>query len=210
MNEAIRSFTGGELHTNAYLLPDSQGSYLCIDAPRDLLAFLQAEKIRVSALFLTHGHFDHVWDAGLIQEAFACPVFGHPVDFPMINDPRYVVKFGVEDTYRVPGELTPLEPPEQGTMMWSRDGQDWLVSHVPGHCPGSLSFYSPKLKIVLGGDVLFASAVGRWDLPGGNYDQLMNSIRTKFLTLPPETVVYPGHGPSTTIGVEATDNPYLR
>ena len=93
-------------------------------------------------------------------------------------------------------------------------GQDFLgwkldVLEIPGHCDGSLCFYSPDDALVVGGDVLFAGGVGRWDLPGGNFDVLMDGIRGKLLTLPPSTEVWPGHGPATTIGREMSTNPFL-
>ncbi len=82
--------------------------------------------------------------------------------------------------------------------------------HVPGHCPGSLCLYLPKTHQLFGGDVLFADGVGRWDLPGGSRDLLITGIQKKILPLPPQTTVYPGHGPTTTVGREASTNPFLQ
>ena len=210
MKEEVKVFTGGDLATNAYLIALGDGNHLCVDAPPELMDYLRAEKLRVSALLLTHGHFDHVWDAGLVQEAFSCPIYGHPVDFPMINNPGYLVQFGVAGSYSIPQKLEPLTIPERGSVKWSFQGRDFTLFHVPGHCPGSVAFYLPELKAVFGGDVLFAEGVGRWDLPGGGRTDLLESIRTKFFTLPEETIVYPGHGPATTVGHEKANNPYLQ
>jgi glyoxylase-like metal-dependent hydrolase (beta-lactamase superfamily II) len=82
--------------------------------------------------------------------------------------------------------------------------------HVPGHCPGSLCLYLPQSNQLFGGDVLFADGVGRWDLPGGSRDLLITGIQKKILPLPPQTTVYPGHGPTTTVGREKLSNPFLQ
>ena len=93
----------------------------------------------------------------------------------------------------------------QELLGWKLD-----VLDVPGHCPGSLCFFSPRDGILIGGDVLFRGGIGRWDLPGGDGDLLVRGIREKLLTLPADTVVLPGHGPQTTIGEEKNSNPFLR
>jgi glyoxylase-like metal-dependent hydrolase (beta-lactamase superfamily II) len=172
--------------------------------------FIKAEKLQISTVLLTHGHYDHVWDCALLQNAFHCPIYGHPLDFVMIRSPGYLKNFGIADTYPVPKKLEPLQVPEKGSMPWSIHGHDFTLYHVPGHCPGSIAFYLPARQCVFGGDVLFAGGVGRWDLPGGSRADLIESLRTKFLTLPDETVVYPGHGSITTIAQEKRTNPYLK
>jgi glyoxylase-like metal-dependent hydrolase (beta-lactamase superfamily II) len=113
--------------------------------------------------------------------------------------------------FGLPQRLRPI----QATRMLDESSPvpaEWTQAkllHVPGHCPGSLCLYLPASNQLFGGDVLFADGVGRWDLPGGDRDQLLSGIRKKILTLPENTAVYPGHGPTTTVAREKTSNPFL-
>ena len=198
------TFTGGLAATNAYLL-NLNGHLLAIDAPEGFLGFLQAKKLKPDSLLITHGHWDHIWDAADIAEWARCPVYYHPDTAFLCLQPDSMLAFGL------PKKLRPVK----ATQLLEEAGpvpDHWTSSQlllVPGHCPGSLCLYLPKLGQLFGGDVLFADGVGRWDLPGGDRDLLLSGIRKKILTLPETTIVYPGHGPATTVGREKSSNPFL-
>jgi hydroxyacylglutathione hydrolase len=199
----FEQFTGGLLETNAFLLRGPSGNVL-IDAPPDADEHFSGEKI--DALILTHGHFDHVIDAAAIQRRHGCPVFFHRDTAPMVTDPDFFRDWGFSF------EVQPVHGGEllEETPAWSVAGLSFQIFEVPGHCPGSLCFYSAAEGTLFGGDVLFRGGVGRWDLPGGDHDLLISGIRTKLLPLPEATRVFPGHGPATTIGLERASNGWLR
>lgn len=197
----LREFTGGPLDTNAFLVEAPEG-HILFDAPQGADAGFSQEKIDL--LVLTHGHFDHVADAAAIKARHGCPVWMHALTVPMVSDRDFFRRWGFElEIEPVTADRTLEEGP-----------QEWLggqvgVFHVPGHCPGSLCLFFPDAGFLIGGDVLFAGGVGRWDLPGGNYEELYSGIHEKLFPLPDATRVFPGHGPPTTIGTEKRSNPYL-
>ena len=197
-------FTGGLAATNAYVA-DLGGHRLAIDAPEGFLDFLKKRKLRPDSLLLTHGHWDHIWDAADLVEWAGCPVYYHPETAFLCLEPDSMLSFGL------PQRLRPI----QATQLLDESSPvptEWTQAkllHVPGHCPGSLCLYLPASNQLFGGDVLFADGVGRWDLPGGDRDQLLSGIRKKILTLPGKTTVYPGHGPTTTVAREKSSNPFL-
>lgn len=201
----IRMHTGGLASTNVYALEGDDG-WLVFDAPETAHDFLQKSKIRVTALALTHGHFDHMWDAAAIAKEFKCPVVAHQDDELMLTKPSVQTSL-----WGLPDIIHPITP-----TRWLKEGDvfsfapyNFEIFHIPGHCPGSIVFYEKKEGVIFGGDVLFAGSIGRTDLPLGSHDQLVTGIREKLFPLPDATVVYPGHGPSTTIGEEKKNNPYL-
>ena len=195
-------FTGGNLETNSYLIPCPEGNIL-VDAPEGAAEAFEQKK--VSLLLLTHGHFDHVWDAAKLAERQKCPVVMHPVTQEIVNDRDLLRRIGL-DLEVTPVAATSFLSEGPVTLL----GKTFSIFEVPGHCPGSICLYDSQEGLLYGGDVLFAGGVGRWDLPGGDRDLLIGGIRSKLLPLPPETVVLPGHGPSTTIGREKISNPYLQ
>ncbi len=195
-------FTGGVLDTNAFLVRAPEGNIL-FDAPQGADAAFAKEK--VDLLVLTHGHFDHVADAAAIKARHGCPVYMHELTVPMVEDPDFFKNWGYQ--LEVPSVSADLIVGE-GKSSWL--GEPVEVFHVPGHCPGSLCTLIPSAGILIGGDVLFSGGVGRWDLPGGDYEALISGIQNKLMTLPDKIVVLPGHGPETTIGRERKSNTYLR
>ncbi len=195
-------FTGGNLETNSYLIPCPEGNIL-VDAPEGAAEAFDQKK--VSLLLLTHGHFDHVWDAAKLAERQKCPVVMHPVTQEIVNDRDLLRRIGL-DLEVTPVAATSFLAEGPVTLL----GKTFSIFEVPGHCPGSICLYDSQEGLLYGGDVLFAGGIGRWDLPGGDRDLLIGGIRSKLLPLPPETVVLPGHGPSTTIGREKISNPYLQ
>lgn len=201
MNPHYEIFTGGPLDTNAILVHAPCGKIL-FDAPQGADAAFA--KLKLDMLILTHGHFDHVSDAAAIARRHRCPVLMHPLTVPMVTDREFFRKWGFAL------EIEPVKPTEL-VEEGSRDllGLPATLFHVPGHCPGSLCTLFPTGKFMVGGDVLFAGGVGRWDLPGGDYDTLLSGIREKLLPLDDNIVVLPGHGPPTSLGRERRSNPFL-
>lgn len=198
----IDSFTGGMFDTNCFFLPETG---LLVDAPQEAADWLAARHYKVKTLLLTHGHIDHVLDAARIQKQHGCQVGCHPETTPMISERDFFRRFGFALEMET---LTPDFMIEE-TPLAHLGGIDFQVLEVPGHCPGSLCFFNKDENLVFGGDVLFAGAVGRWDLPGGDRELLLTGIKTKLLPLGEAVKVLPGHGPATTIGAERETNPYL-
>jgi hydroxyacylglutathione hydrolase len=199
----FKTFTGGVYETNCFLVEAGDRSIL-FDAPEGADRHFADEKIGL--LVLTHGHWDHVADAAAIKRRHGCSVACHAGTVPMVSEEDFFERHGFP--LRVEAVLPDL-------ILQEGKGQTLLglgvhVLDVPGHCPGSLCFHLPEDGLLVGGDVLFKGGIGRWDLPGGDGELLLHGIRTKVLPLPDETVVLPGHGPSTTIGAEKATNPFLR
>lgn len=208
----IHVLPAGPIETNAYLLTDAErGEAVLVDAPGGIWALvepiLEREKCRLTELWLTHGHWDHIQDAAKVVRASGAKTRGHAADRHFFDTPEIMSAF-------LSSRIT-LE--KVGVDYWVEQGDTFEalgrtveVRHVPGHCPGNVLFYFVQEGAAFVGDALFAGSVGRTDLPGGNREQLMEAIRGQIYTMPDETMVYPGHGPATTVGAEKRGNPYVR
>lgn len=201
----IESYTGGVAQTNAFLLSCDEG-VLIIDAPEGLHNFLIQQQKKVCGLFLTHGHFDHIWDASRIKDEFDCPVYYHKEDQPLFSNPQMMNLFGMslDEIDPVVATKTLDEGDTLEVTPWKFD-----ILHIPGHCPGSICLYEKSQHILFGGDVLFQGSIGRTDLPLCNHEALIDGIRKKLLPLPDKTRIYPGHGSETTILAEKKNNPFI-
>ncbi|MBV9009314.1 MAG: MBL fold metallo-hydrolase [Verrucomicrobia bacterium] len=199
------TFCGGIFETNCYLF-HAPGGAMLFDAPDGACDWLNRLGVDLKLLLLTHGHFDHVPDVAKIKRKFHCQIGCHPDTAPMISDPGFFRRFGFAF------DVEPVQPDFVIEATPARDflGAPWQVLEVPGHCPGSLCFFSRTENVLVGGDVLFAGGVGRWDLPGGDGELLFQGIREKIFPLGNEITVLAGHGPSTTIGEERASNPFVR
>jgi hydroxyacylglutathione hydrolase len=199
------SFCGGIFETNCYLREAPEG-WMLFDAPDGTCDWLDSMDVDLKLLLLTHGHIDHVQDVARIKRRFRCPIGCHPLTAPMISDREFFHRFGFEL------EIEPVNADFFIEEARSRNflGAEFEVLEVPGHCPGSLCFFSRKDRLLIGGDVLFAGSIGRGDLPGGNIDLLTNGIKKKLFALGDDVTVLPGHGPPTKIGRERVTNPFLR
>jgi len=203
----IITIPNGTFAQNCYLVhPRSSLTAAIIDPGEEsdrVLAEAARRGLRITAIWLTHAHIDHVMGVASVREATGAPIALHPADRPLYdNASTQGLWFGIQ--------IDPLPPPDvelhHGDVLMLEEVA-LEVRHVPGHSPGHVVFVSPG--VVIGGDVLFAGSIGRTDLPGGDLETLLDGIRRELLTLPDETVVYSGHGPPTTIGVERTSNPFL-
>ena len=199
----FKTFTGGPYQTNCFAA-ETPGGLVLFDAPEGADEAFAGGNIGL--LVLTHGHWDHVADAAAICQRHGCPLLCHAETVPMVSEEDFFLRQGFPfRTRTVPVSRTLSEGRAQDFLGWPLD-----VLEVPGHCPGSLCFYSPDEAVLFGGDVLFRGGVGRWDLPGGDAQLLQRGIREKIFTLPENTTVLPGHGPSTTVGEEKSSNPFVR
>ena len=171
-----------------------------------ILALLEDAGLHVDQILLTHAHIDHVGAVAQLKRHFSAPVAMHPEDQ------------STYDLLPMQAQWTGVPQPEPFTIdrrLSTREpldclGHEMRVLFTPGHSPGSVSFYLPQQDKVIAGDALFRRSIGRTDLPGGDHELLIKSIKTQLLTLPPTTEVFPGHGDPTTIGDEIRSNPFLR
>jgi glyoxylase-like metal-dependent hydrolase (beta-lactamase superfamily II) len=205
----IEVFEAGPVATHGYVVADRPGGRaLIIDAPPGA-ASAMVEQARqwnapVAYLINTHAHWDHFWDNAAVLRRTNARFGIHPDSAPLLKVPQ-AKWFGIED------EIEPSQPDfflEEGRPLEVGDLR-FEILHCPGHCPGSVALFEPRERVVFVGDVLFAGSIGRTDLPGGDYETLLRSIREKLLPLGDDVRVWPGHGPATTIGRERRSNPFL-
>ncbi len=172
-----------------------------------LVNYIERNGLTVTHVINTHLHVDHAVGDKFVADKFKVPVLGHKSDETLgARMQQQAMMFGMREKLDAVSLTSYLEDGDKVKV-----GEGELdVLHVPGHSPGSIALYDPEGKYVIVGDALFDGSIGRTDLPGGDFRTLINSIRSKLLTLPDDTTVYPGHGPATTIGREKKYNPYLR
>jgi hydroxyacylglutathione hydrolase len=168
------------------------------------LAAARERERRITAIWLTHAHLDHILGVAEIRATTGAPISLHPADRKLYDE---LPQQGLWAGLRLAAPPPPDAPLAHGQRLRT-GGIELQVRHAPGHSPGHVCFVAPGA--VLCGDVLFAGSIGRSDLPGGDHATLLASIRRELLSLPDATLVYPGHGPATTIGAERATNPFLR
>ena len=205
----LQSFTVGPFAENPYLIAcGSTGQALLID-PGDEAEMLWHEVrdagLTLSAIVLTHAHLDHVGAVEAIRQQTGVPVYLHPDDDPLLAQ---VVEQGRIFGLRCDPVAPADRPLAHGQQL--RCGElELQVLHTPGHSPGSVCLYLPAEAVLIAGDTLFHRGVGRTDLPGGDARTLIRSISEQLWPLPDQVQVYPGHGPTTTIGEERRHNPFV-
>lgn len=208
----VKSFVFSPVQENTYVLSGQKDACCIIDpgcyfgTERAILKeYIEQQGLSPKILLNTHCHLDHVFGNKFVYDTWDLPLHLHEKEQPVL---AVASEMGREwdmpfENYR--GELIFLSPGQPLTF-----GDDIVdILFLPGHSPGSLGFYSKAQGFLIGGDVLFRESIGRTDLPGGDYETLMASIRGNLLTLPDDTIVYPGHGEPTTIGWEKRYNPFL-
>jgi glyoxylase-like metal-dependent hydrolase (beta-lactamase superfamily II) len=208
----LKQFVFNPFQENTFVLHDQTGECVIIDAgcyddneKQQLKKYISDNNLRCVKLIDTHGHVDHVLGNAFIKQTFNPEIIIHKEDEHLLNEAQ---KHGIIFGFNVEQPPMPTSYIADGDIIKFGDSS-LNVLFVPGHSPGSVALYSQDQNFVIVGDVLFKGSIGRTDLPGGNYDTLMDSIFNKLMKLPPETTVYPGHGPYTTIHEEALSNPFL-
>ncbi len=203
----IYTLTLGLLQTNCYIAVDDRAKKGVVIDPADdgdyIVQFIRNHHLEVHQILLTHGHFDHVGGIGTIKNELGAEIWIHEKDAPMLENPGQNLSFLMEGgglSHRADGFL------EEGQSIEYGSGQ-LKVIHTPGHTPGGVSFIGDHFVFV--GDTLFRNSVGRSDFPYSSGTQLIESIQKKLYILDDDFIVYPGHGPETTIGRERSKNPFV-
>lgn len=209
----VKTFIFNAFQENTFVVYDTSKNCLIIDAGcnsaaerQEIIKFISENQLNPVALVNTHCHIDHILGVDYLKEHYSIPFKIHEADKPLLlHAAQQALFYGLE----YEGLPEADEFLEEGDML-DAGMAGFKIFHVPGHSPGSIVLVSETSSHVFVGDVLFQGSIGRTDLPGGDYDTLISGIKEKLMTLPPETVVFPGHGPQTTIGLEKENNPFLR
>lgn len=209
----IHSFTFSPIQENTYIIINDNKNCLIVDPGcyypeecEELEYFINTNQLVPKALLNTHCHLDHVFGNRFVAEKWNLQPQIHPLEKQVLEFAPQSGKMWGLPFENYTGPLIFLTPGEYIHL----DDERLLILFTPGHSPGSISFYSESNNLLISGDVLFKESIGRTDLPGGDFDTLISSIKTQCWPLPDNTVVYPGHGPSTTIGYEKQHNPFLK
>ena|SRR3989339_1071651 len=212
----VKTFVLGPIQTSCYIAYQADnGNAIIIDAggdPAEMIRFIKQHELTPLFLVNTHGHIDHILGNPQLKKAFPkMQICIHTADTPMLAESKFnlATELGFEFTSPEPDKLLD----EDDTLLLGTSKTDaFKVLHLPGHTKGGIGLVYRHKKdpcLLFSGDALFAGSIGRTDFPGGSLSELVNNIKKKVLTLPDDTVVYPGHGPSTTVGDEKHSNPFL-
>ncbi|MGK2861678.1 MAG: MBL fold metallo-hydrolase [Chitinophagaceae bacterium] len=209
----VKSYTFNPVQENTYVLYNENKECCIIDPgcyfseeSHQLKTDIEKAGLKPVLLLNTHCHLDHIFGNKFVHDTWG-------LDLHLHENEKRVLDAGPASglSFQLPFENY------KGPLIFINEAEDILIGEekmeiffTPGHSPGSISFYHEAGEFVIGGDVLFSGSIGRTDLPGGDYDTLINSIQTKLFTLPDDTKVYSGHGPVTTIGLEKMNNPYVK
>jgi len=203
------AFTLGALHNNCYLIFDPQTKIAAVIDPPEaidpLVAFIHENQLLLEKILITHAHFDHILGSKAVKDAFpSISIYLHPGDAALWQNKGNAELFGF---------LAPALPQPDHWVQHEETitiGSEIVqVRHTPGHTSGHVVFYAKNEGCVFCGDLIFRRSIGRTDLPGGDFNQLIRSIEEQIFTLPSDTLLYPGHGPFTTVGEEKLGNPYI-
>lgn len=216
----VVGFPVGAFQANCFVLATAEGQpCVIVDPGQDAVEVIEEQlrkhRLTPEGVLLTHGHFDHVYSAEQVCRNHDVPAWIHPDDRFMLSDPGAAIGpigkelLGGADTWAEPAEVRELADGQTVEVA----GLRFQVTHSPGHTSGSVLFGATTDEggqLLLSGDTLFAGAIGRTDLPGGDHEQMLHTLATRVLPLDDDIVVLPGHGPTTTIGRERASNPFLQ
>lgn len=210
MSLSILPFVLGPLENNSYLIINESSSEAAIVdpsfEPNPIFDEIMKRQLDVKMILLTHAHFDHLAGIPYLYSRLAQPldIYLHPADLYLYENQGDAAHFGIQ-LGEFPESITAMSDKVKIPL-----GEEKIeVRHVPGHTPGHVLFYLPSIQSALCGDLLFYHSIGRTDLAGGDMNDLLKSVRTQVFTLPPETILYPGHGPATSVREESQNNPFL-
>ncbi|MGL5015799.1 MAG: MBL fold metallo-hydrolase [Bacteroidales bacterium] len=211
----IKRFTFNPIQENTYLIWDKNSKEAILidcgalfsEEREELSSFIEESELHIKYILNTHLHFDHTFGVHFAVNKYGTSLGANKADAYLLgNNSVSAARFGIrvnEPSPKIGFEV------EEG-MIFKLGEVEVAAIHVPGHTPGHMVFYCKQANALFTGDVLFSGSIGRTDLPGGDYDQLISSIKEKLMTLPDQTVVYPGHSETTTIGKERSHNTFLR
>ncbi len=209
-----KKFVLSPFQENTFILFDDSKECIIVDPGnfftnenQELDHFITENNLKPILIITTHNHLDHIFGLKYLVDKYDLPIACHENELPWINQ--------FKDTCRGYGLNIDYDPPQPKKLLNPGDlvtfgNSELEVIMVPGHSAGGLAFYNKKKGLVFCGDILFNGSIGRTDLPGGNYDQLVSGIKEKLFVLPDDTMVFSGHGPETTIGEEKRSNPFLK
>lgn len=216
MSWKVDSIVVGPIQCNCYVLSDeTSGKAFLIDPGAespDLIAYLERKRLDIQAILITHAHIDHIGGIEAVHAQSSAPVYYHAGDQFLYQDVMMQAQlFGVTPPQLMAKQPRVGEGSLRADQEFAFNGGKVRVIHTPGHTPGSVCFHAfGQESVLFTGDTLFAGSIGRTDLWGGDYDQIIESIRGRLLVLEDSVMVLPGHGPETTIGEERRSNPFLR
>jgi len=203
----VKTFPLGPLQTNCFLISNGQEA-VAVDPggdPKSVLDFMNRQGLTLKVILNTHFHFDHILGNTLLQQATQAPILANPEDDfllqAQVGGGGGMLGFPKVDAF----DYEPLYPGERSFL-----GETCRILATPGHTPGSLSFYFPDSGKVFSGDLVFQGSIGRTDFPGGSMETLIKAVQENIFSLPEETVIYPGHGPETTVRDEKRSNPFFQ
>jgi len=210
----INQITFNPFQENTFILWDETKECIIIDPgcyeknEKEYLSnFIESNNLKPVKLINTHCHIDHILGNKFVSEKWNLELYMHKTDLPLLEGAGDIAKMYGFENYK--GSPHPKHFLEEGDVL--EFGESKLkILFTPGHAPGHICLYNKEDKFIVAGDVLFNGGIGRTDLPGGDYDTLINSIKTKLLCLQDDTEVFCGHGPSTSIGKERLSNPFLQ
>jgi len=206
----IKKLEVSTMLVNAYFYYDEETKHaVLIDPGGDaslLMKFIEDNELNLTAILLTHGHFDHIGAVEEVRAKTSAPLCIHELDGDLVLDPNKNLSkpFGLNP----PISLMPDKLLKNGEIIAVGNGK-LKVIHTPGHTPGGACFYDEENKILFTGDTLFRASIGRSDFPGSNHQSLINSIKKELLALPDDVLCYPGHNSETSIKYEKNNNPYV-
>ena len=205
----IERFVLGPIETNCYVVVNEDTKEcFAVDmayCPQEYVDHIREQGYQMKALFLTHGHFDHIMGIDDVLNKYGkMPVYVHEADKPMLEDPQQNMTMSCGFPYAYKG----AQAVQDGQVL-SLIGYEIKVLHTPGHTPGGCCYYIASEHVLISGDTLFQQSIGRTDFPGGSMSDLVRAVKEKLMILPEDTVVYPGHMGTTTIADEKRMNPFL-